>query len=189
MAIIKCPECGKEVSSVAKQCVHCGFPILDFVQRNAEQQNNNSVFNAEQVANEIVRRYNNNPKEKVNMIKNFREKTGMGLKESEQIIELAMKQIQSYYNITQEKPPFNGIYKYTLFGGKQEVYCKRCRSANCSHYKEKKVIPGKTKTTYSANLNPLKPFTVLNKKEKVVRRDIEYTENRIICNDCGFIFS
>lgn len=27
MALIKCPECGKEVSSDAKTCPHCGKPI------------------------------------------------------------------------------------------------------------------------------------------------------------------
>lgn len=27
MPIIKCPECGKEVSSYAKKCIHCGFPL------------------------------------------------------------------------------------------------------------------------------------------------------------------
>lgn len=27
MALIKCPECGKEVSDKATSCVHCGYPI------------------------------------------------------------------------------------------------------------------------------------------------------------------
>lgn len=27
MALIKCPECGKEISDLAKQCPNCGFPI------------------------------------------------------------------------------------------------------------------------------------------------------------------
>ena len=27
MALIKCPECGKEISDKAKSCPHCGFPI------------------------------------------------------------------------------------------------------------------------------------------------------------------
>lgn len=27
MALIKCPECGKEVSSSAQQCPHCGFSL------------------------------------------------------------------------------------------------------------------------------------------------------------------
>ena len=29
VALIKCPECGKEVSDKAKQCIHCGFPLSD----------------------------------------------------------------------------------------------------------------------------------------------------------------
>ena len=27
MALIKCPECGKEVSDKAAACIHCGYPI------------------------------------------------------------------------------------------------------------------------------------------------------------------
>ena len=27
MALINCPECGKEVSDAAKVCIHCGFPL------------------------------------------------------------------------------------------------------------------------------------------------------------------
>ncbi len=27
MALIKCPECGKEVSNKSNICIHCGFPI------------------------------------------------------------------------------------------------------------------------------------------------------------------
>lgn len=29
MAMIKCPECGKEVSDKAKACPNCGYPIAD----------------------------------------------------------------------------------------------------------------------------------------------------------------
>lgn len=29
MALISCPECCKEVSSLTKQCIHCGFPLID----------------------------------------------------------------------------------------------------------------------------------------------------------------
>ena len=27
IALIKCPECGKEVSDKASACIHCGFPL------------------------------------------------------------------------------------------------------------------------------------------------------------------
>lgn len=33
MAMINCPECGKEVSSKSINCVHCGFPIKEKVRK------------------------------------------------------------------------------------------------------------------------------------------------------------
>lgn len=27
MALIKCPECGKQISDKSKQCVNCGYPL------------------------------------------------------------------------------------------------------------------------------------------------------------------
>lgn len=27
MALIKCPECGKEISDKANACIHCGYPL------------------------------------------------------------------------------------------------------------------------------------------------------------------
>ena len=34
MAIIICPECGKELSNYAKDCINCGFPIREFMNDN-----------------------------------------------------------------------------------------------------------------------------------------------------------
>lgn len=31
MALIKCPECGKEISDKAKACIHCGCPLSEMV--------------------------------------------------------------------------------------------------------------------------------------------------------------
>ena len=28
MALIKCPECGKEISDKSNQCIHCGYPLI-----------------------------------------------------------------------------------------------------------------------------------------------------------------
>ena len=28
MALIKCPECGKEISDKSEKCIHCGFPLV-----------------------------------------------------------------------------------------------------------------------------------------------------------------
>lgn len=29
MALVNCPECGKEISDKSKACIHCGFPLED----------------------------------------------------------------------------------------------------------------------------------------------------------------
>ena len=29
MALIRCPECGKEVSDKSKVCIHCGYPLVN----------------------------------------------------------------------------------------------------------------------------------------------------------------
>ena len=36
MALIKCPECGKEISDRAKQCIHCGYPLDENINENNE---------------------------------------------------------------------------------------------------------------------------------------------------------
>ena len=36
MALIKCPECGKEVSDKASACIHCGYPLAELA-NNATQ--------------------------------------------------------------------------------------------------------------------------------------------------------
>lgn len=43
--LIKCPECGKEISDKSKQCIHCGYPI-------DEQTDINEVYSV------ILKEYN-----------------------------------------------------------------------------------------------------------------------------------
>lgn len=38
--LINCPECGKEMSSEAKQCIHCGFPIADYLLKKEQEIKN-----------------------------------------------------------------------------------------------------------------------------------------------------
>lgn len=92
-------------------------------------------------------------------------------------------------NTLNEKSDFEGVYRRSLSGEMLEVYCPYCGSSNCSHRQNQKTIPGKTKTTYSANLNPFKPFTILNKNEKTVKKETVITENSFLCNKCGKIFN
>ena len=36
MALINCPECGKEISDQSQMCIHCGYPIVEHQPTNSE---------------------------------------------------------------------------------------------------------------------------------------------------------
>ena len=104
-------------------------------------------------------------------------------------LSIESEDIQEYCGFQENKnDSFDGIYRMVGWGKQEKVYCPVCNSSNCSWYTREKVIPGKTKTKYTVNLNPLKPFTLVNKKEKVVRKEKVIEQKRIICNSCGYTF-
>lgn len=191
MALIKCPECGKEISDKAVACPHCGCPSS--VWSNSNDLKDDSEITTESNEDEdfwvIDELFKQTPGNEVAIIKHYREKTGCGLPEAKEKVEKYFNRISIPRKRTEsdEQEEFSGIYRYS-WGRKERVYCPRCGSSNCSHFTTESVIPGKTKTKYTANLNPFKPFTLVNKKEKVVRKEQTVTENKIICNDCGKIF-
>lgn len=241
MSLIKCPECGKDVSERAKTCPHCGYPIAEYItcnlNSNGETEEDKEISDEEIKALETI--LLSVPNNKTITIKErLSELLGISPERSHKIVEYYFananynvcpkcgtrneKEIMFCKNCSyriippykfkgtvtpfgifennnevkrefetidkKEEQKFNGIYRYTLLGGKKEVYCPRCGSEDCSHIQQQRTIPGKTKTKYTANLNPLKPFTLLNKKEKVIRKEEIVTESKIICNKCGYIF-
>lgn len=280
MGLIKCPDCGKEVSDKANVCINCGFPIDEYIKEQAEQRRK-LAKQLEQKAKkdqqgEIDKRRYDSLKDKRNVfcetkkgiisIQDGRLKVQLSSRQTIEdyiwyfSLEYFSKQVFNCYGLKinnafkgfttgvydvypksqqdaenlmlfkeimenngffndrsrfdaiyrktsdekyiQEKQKkkseslmgndsddFKGIYRYDAWSGrKTEIYCPYCHSDNCSWYVTEKTIPGKTKTTYKANLNPLKPFTLYNKKEKVIREERQVTKKRIICNSCGRIF-
>ena len=263
MPLIKCPECGKEISDKASVCIGCGFPIKEHLtkieeERTSEENEKEIELERERKIKEIYwcrscyrqnevgeeycaycgnrlffccsdnaveeaqkalldRIYISEEGKRVKIIKALQEEKGFDLSTAKEIVdnywnerfptkELHYTKHQPIQTIEREesqevvKKEFSGIYKYVPEGWlktkKIEVYCPRCHSENCSYFTEQAqqqvVIPAKKKTRYTANLNPLKPFTLVNKKEKVVKKErVETevrTEQRIICNSCGFVF-
>lgn len=275
MALIKCLECGREISDKSEKCIGCGFPIKAFLQNQKEEKNKRELETLEKievdkkktsisdkrnisikhkekiieiydyklklrfarnvsiedyiwnftleyfaismgmsvglVINNVSKGYTSGivditcvgeTKEKLILFKEIMENNGLYsgrsrfdilYKPNEVDKRLEAKRIEGLRKSVREKKTipknenFNGIYR-SCFGKFEEVYCPRCGSENCSYYQEQKIIPGKTKTRYTANLNPLKPFTLVNKKEKVVRKEEIVTESKFLCNSCGMIF-
>ena len=236
MALIKCPECGREISDKAVSCPGCGCPASEWssysqngmhtVDTNVRYDDKNSIHgkhgiilkknerkitimehgeikcNCSQALLQIIKIAHTH--EETTYIILAPETNSVIVlvpddKEQDNLFqELFFEEIQKYlasqkkYDKTSvsdfQNKEFDGIYRYTNFG-KKEVYCPRCGSEDCSYYQEQKIVPGKTKTSYSANLNPLKPFTFINKKEKIIKKEQIITENKFLCNKCGKIFS
>lgn len=190
MALIKCPECGKEISDKSSICVGCGFPISDYLK---EQEEEKEQLRIQEENNRIeLRKYvcktcgHQNP-----IGTDYCDECGFRITPYVNIKQ-EINEVESTKDISEpitHEEEFNGMYKFSFFGGKKEVYCPRCGSSDCSPYKEQVHIPGKTKTSYSANLNPFKLFTFANKKEKIIRNDTDITLDKFICNKCGKIFS
>ncbi|MCF2554418.1 ribosomal protein L7/L12 [Faecalicatena contorta] len=76
MALIKCPECNKEISDKAKVCIHCGYPISEII----EQQNHNNGF----FKIRLINCFNKKP----NAIMHVRAITGLDIKKAKALVDL-----------------------------------------------------------------------------------------------------
>ena len=47
MALINCPECGKEVSDRSEYCIHCGFPLKEYFEEKDNKENSEEAKMAE----------------------------------------------------------------------------------------------------------------------------------------------
>ena len=83
MALIKCPECGKDVSNTINQCIHCGF-FLKKQDAPKVTYNPSSIYNV---------RLESSGNVKLDVIKRIKEYTGIGLAEAKELVDLAPKTI------------------------------------------------------------------------------------------------
>lgn len=54
MALINCPECGKQISDKSKACIHCGYPMEDV---NSSEISGGDILILNSWSNEIVKKY------------------------------------------------------------------------------------------------------------------------------------
>lgn len=105
---------------------------------------------------------------------------------NKRFLESHPEQAEKIREIQEEKDRRN---KIILEYRKRNIkFCPYCLSTDFQYAGQTTVgaRDAKTKTSYKANLNPLKPFTLVDKKEKVVRKASSgYSYDEFICLKCG----
>lgn len=79
MALIKCPECGKEISDRAPACIHCGYPLDN--EPIVKSQSSNHFKKV------VIPCYKEHVNGKLTAIKIVREVAGLGLAEAKALVE------------------------------------------------------------------------------------------------------
>lgn len=198
MSLINCPECGREISDKAISCPGCGFPISDF--RLQETEENEVIVANFRSGYKIIYSIDETEilkdgillfKGKTSSIKfygsdkNFFDKGFIQLLTPNYDIPRELKCLDE-----NEYKNCKRIIEHEKKNRKRaKKKCPQCGSSNYHSFVEDVVVdPGKVKSTTSFNLNPLKPFTIYNHKEKVIREPITKQVSKFICDDCGKIF-
>lgn len=106
MALIKCPECGKEISDKSDKCIHCGFPLRStpIIQENINGKYYDVTF----------LRDTNIPL--IRKVKKLNELTNCGLVQA--------KEIAQKYHIEQESS------KPKEESNKDVIHCPKCNSTS-----------------------------------------------------------
>jgi DNA-directed RNA polymerase subunit RPC12/RpoP len=129
MALIKCPECGKDVSNSASMCPHCGFDIQEsFIKnkiKNIKKKYECVIFNKKVNLMEI---YIDNNQDCVKAAKQLSGLTHLNLNEAKNIM------FDFYDEHIEGRSGVIDDYLYDVYGGKQDnskgVVCPKCNSNN-----------------------------------------------------------
>lgn len=136
MALITCPECGREISDKAVACPGCGFPVDNYAQSDNRSE-------LDKLVDDIWLR---NPVQRVNAIKELQKATGMSLKEAKEAMDIkydsqegklikanvrAIEKERQKQNREDLKNAFSALAN--LSGKDKTSRCPKCRSTQITY--------------------------------------------------------
>lgn len=198
MALIKCPECGKEISDKADSCPSCGYPILA-----TKEAASSNINNEQKDYTKIAAAAEKNKVE--SRITKRRYISGI-ISIVLGIISLCLGIFGNgglllilggfFFIITgigalnsQNKDKKRVQYLQNVSDGKKEILiCPFCKGVNIEFDAVQSGVYTSGQTArISNNINPLQPFTHTNVRTSGTHSDISY-KTLYICKDCGKTF-
>lgn len=122
MALIVCPECGKEVSDKSEVCIHCGYPLINLV--NTKCSINGIIYDFKE---ELPIALLEKREDYISAIGKIRKKTSLNLVDGCDLVDI-IREIKSIPETFTPKYPLEDREK--LYGdlGEKSVECPYCHS-------------------------------------------------------------
>lgn len=131
MALISCPECGKQISDKAPACIHCGYPMQE-----QPPVTTATVSNSKKVA---IPSFSEFSQQKIPAIKVVREVTGLGLAEAKEFVEQSAPYIIVKDELSQNQANLIA-QKFQAVGVNAEIYDSAAPVSYVNPAKDKDII-------------------------------------------------
>lgn len=138
MALIVCPECGKEVSDKSNVCIHCGYPLINLV--NTKCNINGVVYDFKE---ELPIALLEKREDYISAIGKIRKKTALNLVDGSDLVDI-IREIKAI--------PETFIPKYPLEDREKPYGDSQVKSVECPycHSKDTKKITTTSKAVHTA---------------------------------------
>lgn len=137
MALIICPECGKQISDKAEHCIGCGYPLKYLVTEEAEVEQatrEDTRTDMERLLDRIYARY---PQDMAAGLREFRAETGLDLKTAIDMIYIRYKGKTPKEERKQIRhETIQGMFSTVPLRFARVSCCPKCRSVSI-RYQEK----------------------------------------------------
>lgn len=126
MALIICPECGKEISDKSEVCIHCGYPLINMI--NTKCNINGVIYDFKE---ELPIALLEKREDYISAIGKIRKKTSLNLVDGSDLVDI-IREIKAIPETFTPKFPLEDREK--LYGNSKEksVKCPYCSSTNTS---------------------------------------------------------
>ena len=138
MALIVCPECGKEISDKSEACIHCGYPLINMV--NTKCNINGVVYDFKE---ELPIALLEKREEYISAIGKIRKKTSLTLTDGCDLVDI-IREIKAIPETFAPKYPLEDREK--LYGSSKEKGVER---PYC-HSKDTQKITNASKAVHTA---------------------------------------